>query len=218
MIEIVIIGQNEGKHVKNMLQSLKHYPCKRLWVLDRCTDDSENQLKEFGESYVKTDDSLYGRQTSHARNLGLSLCDRRSDILFLDGDRYIAEGSLEGLSLWNNDIALLTLEKESRNSMTDYRECYGQVFNSFFSCGIFIKREAINRILEFQQGELFCEELQDQWGIEDTYLGDVCYHLGLTAGIYRGCKLKGEFEKFALDTAHVMIKRFAKRDNLKVKW
>ena len=218
MIEVVIIGQNEGKHVENMLQSLKPYPYRRIWVLDRCTDDSESQLKELGESYVKTDDSLRGRQTSYARNLGLSFCDCRSDILFLDGDRYISEGTLGGLSHWDKDIALLTLENESRNGIPDYQKYYGHVFNSFFSCGIFIKREAINKILEFQQGELFCEELQEHWGIEDTYLGDVCYHLGLTADIYRECKLKGVFERFALDTANVMVRRFTKRDHLKVVW
>ena len=88
MIDIVIIGQNEGVYIQQMYTALREYPFNRIWVLDRCMDNSEEQLKKSGERYLKTKGTLEGRQTSHARNLGLKVCSPNSDVLFLDGDRY----------------------------------------------------------------------------------------------------------------------------------
>ncbi|MCK9542137.1 MAG: hypothetical protein M0R03_08915 [Novosphingobium sp.] len=217
MLNIVIIGQNEGVSIKSMYDSLQHIECNRIWILDRCTDNSEEQLKELGERYVNTFNSLEGRQTSYCRNLGLMLCDNNSDVLFLDGDRYVKNGCFNNLLKWKNDIALLMVEKDERCEIDDYSHFYGQVNNGFYSCGIFIKREAINKILDFNKGELFSTDIQKTWGIEDTYLGDVCYHLGLTCDLYKDCILNGEFKKIKIDL-DTIESRFKKRDSLNVKW
>jgi hypothetical protein len=201
-----------------MQQSLLHLDANRIWVLDRCSDNSENTLNELGERYIKTDASLIGRQTSYCRNLGLAHCHNDADILFLDGDRFVASGNLATLTSWDKDIALLTLEDDYRNSFTDYGEHYGQVFNCFFSCGIFFKRSAINKILDFQNGEFFRTDLQQDWGIEDTYLGDVAFHLQLSADIYKDAVLNGKFEKDSMDNANVLVKRFNERNKLNVLW
>lgn len=218
MINIVIIGHNEGDSILSMRDVLHGFPAQRIWVLDRCTDDSEKTLQELGEFYVKTDDSLTGRRTSCCRNLGLSLCHRDADVLFLDGDRFPVSGALSGLETWDKDIALLLLEDEERNLVTDYHPYYGEVFNLFFSCGIFLKRKAVDAITTFQHGELFRQDLQADWGIEDTYLGDVCYHLRLMADIYKGCRLNGTFNKRKFDSPDVLARRLNERKNLKVNW
>ena len=219
MIDIVIIGQNEGLHIQNMHDALKEYPYRRVWVLDRCTDFSEKTLMELGEKYIKTSDKLEGRQTSLARNLGLSSCAPGSDVLFLDGDRYISEGTLCGLETWENDIALLMLEEDFRDNTKEFQKYrYGRVHNDFYSCGLFMKRSAINKVLEFQNGELFSTSMQNVWGIEDTYLGDVCYHLGLTCDLYNACRLKGNFDRLNLDSLNVLERRFKGREKLSVKW
>ena len=218
MINIVIIGHNEGDSIMNMWNALHEFPAGRIWVLDRCTDESEKRLRELNEFYVKTDESLTGRQTSHCRNLGLSFCRKEADVLFLDGDRYPVSGTLSALETWDKDIALLLLEDEERDKVTDYSQYYGEVLNLFFSCGIFIKRRAIDTITGFQQGELFRKELQADWGIEDTYLGDVCYHLRLTADIYRDCRLQGAFDKREFDSPDVFPRRLNERKYLKVNW
>jgi hypothetical protein len=218
MIEIVIIGQNEGEHIQNMYNALKKYPYRRTWVLDRCTDDSVTQLISLGERFIKTPESLEGRQTSFARNLGLSICSTTSDVLFLDGDRYPVGGSLGNLEAWNKDIALFLLENDWRGN-EDFNEFYyGHVLSHFYSCGIFLKRDAINKVLEFQNGELFSTELQQWWGIEDTYLGDVCYHLELTCDICRDFILQGGFDKRTLESINVLKIRLKKRDGLNVLW
>ena len=80
-----------------------------------------------------------------------------------------------------------------------------------------MKRSAIDAVLKFQNGELFSTEMQDVWGIEDTYLGDVCYHLGLTASIYDGCRLRRGFERGKLNS-YGMERRLRKRESLNVLW
>jgi len=215
-MEIVIIGHNEGNFIIRMCSSLKHIDVKKIWVLDRCTDYSRELLTECGQFYVETNPNLTGRRVSSVRNLGLSYCSKDSDVLFLDGDRFVTEGSLLDLEQWDKDIALLMLERDIR----DDHKCeysYGSVHNGFFSCGVFLKRSAINKILEFQNGELFREDIQDIWGIEDVYLGDVCYHLKLSCEIYQGCRLHGEFSDLQ-PGLEILKRRFILRENLDVLW
>ena len=218
MIDIVIIGQNEAQSIRQMYGALRPYLYNRVWVLDRCTDDSEMLLQSLGERSFKTPSCWMGRQTSAARNFGLRKCCPSNDVLFLDGDRFPVEGNLKALEMWDKDVALLLLEKDGRALIDDYAEVYGEVYNYFYSCGVFLKRKAIEKITGFQRGELFNEELQGVWGIEDTYLGDVCYHLGLTCDIYRECLLRGCFDKESVDSLDVIEKRFKSREKLNVKW
>jgi len=216
-MKIVIIGQNEGKSIQPMLDSLKPYSqYSRIWVLDRCSDDSAAQLKSAGEFFIETPSWLKGRQTAYSRNLGASAAGD-DDILFLDGDRWITSGSIAGIESSETDIQLLRLENDSRNSITDYQESYGTVYNGFFSCGLFMKKTAIQKVIQFQ-GELFKLSTQEKWGIEDCYLGDVCYHLKLTADLYKCCKLAGKFDRLSLDNGQVLVDRFKLRDKLNVKW
>ena len=217
MLNIVIIGQNEGHFINDMLLSLIKYPFKRIWVLDRCTDASESKLRELQETYIKTNPKLTGRQTSYSRNLGLSLTDDDSDVLFLDGDRYLVTGNLNKLLNSKYDVELLYLENDFRTEVPAHAN-YGKALNGFFSCGLFIKREALEKIKAFQEGKVFNEEIQSLWGIEDTYLGDVCYHLGLTCNYNSTIRLNGSFSKTNIDSLEVLEKRFKLRDKLNVLW
>jgi len=194
MIEIVIIGQNEGKHIKNMLNSLFPYDYKRFWILDRCNDGSVIQLSNAGENYIKTPSEWKGRKTSSVRNLGLSKCDPEADVLFFDGDRFPVSGDLTALEKWDKDIALLMCEEDVRDSFKDnFQDYYRTINNGFYSCGIFFKRHAINKIIE-QQGELFPTDVEQWWGVEDVLLGDLCYRLGVTADLVPGIRLNGKIE------------------------
>lgn len=213
-MQIVIIGRNEGESIEKMIESTNGY--KRIWVADRCSDNTVKKLTKYNETFIKTPIYLFGRQTSYVRNLGLSKTDGVSDVLFLDGDRYVEKGSLNGLESTKNDVSLLKVVEDTRDD-TPYSVFYGNICNNFYSCGVFFKRGAINKILQFQKGELFDVSVQSMWGIEDTYLGDVCYHLGLSVDYYNGCRLHGGFENKNVGTDN-MILRFSKRQNLTVKW
>lgn len=212
-MDIVIIGHNEGKFIDNMIDSLKPYNYNKVWVLDRCSDESICLLDKHNEFYVETDWDLKGRQTSYSRNLGLSYT--KGDVLFLDGDRYLKKGNLNILNESKYDIELLYLEDDFRDNRS--QKDYGNVINGFYSCGIYLKRESINKIIDFQ-GELFNTEIQGVWGIEDTYLGDICYHLGLTCNYNSNIRLNGRFDRTELKNMHAIETRFKMRQKLDVLW
>lgn len=217
--EVVVIGQNEGRFVDNMLRKL---PCgwNVHYVADRCTDNTVCDLYRVG--YVDVIDTsgmgLKGRQTSFCRNLGLSKCKKDSDVLFLDGDRYPIGFNLKDVvDECKTDILLFGVQNDYRTPEI-VAEQYGTVCNFFYSCGLFMKRNAIDKVTEFQNGELFRTDMQEEWGIEDTCLGDVCYHLGLTCAFTDKVRLNGSFERTKIDKWETMKKRFKFRETLNVRW
>lgn len=214
-MQIVIIGQNEGKYARRMFESL---PCLAdvIYIADRCADDTVNICKEYGVKCVETPQEWQGRKTSSARNLGLSLCKSDSDVLFLDGDRYIVQGGLSELQNAKSDIACLSLENDFRTA-ENFSLNYGKVLSGFFSCGVFFKRSAIQKIIDYR-GELFPTCVEGVWGIEDTCLGDVCYHLGLSAELSESIRLRGRFERVTVESLDVIEARLRFRDGLNVRW
>ena len=217
-VDIVIIGHNEGASIKLMLDSLKcFFPCyRRIWVLDRCTDNSEKMLKALGEEYYKTPFWWFGRKTSSARNFGLSKTDNTHDVIFVDGDRHFV--SVTNMNTFTNDIELFTIEDDSRLILKDYQDVYGTFNNGFYSNGLYMKRSAINKIIEFQ-GELFDTSLQSEWGVEDLSLGDVAHYLNLTCDLRTDIVQKGGYDSNKSPSAKMQIKRLkaAKKKGIKFK-
>ncbi len=217
-IEVVIIAHNEGEYALKMIGSIPSWPIH--YIADRCTDGTQDCLSIYDKIDLvdTTDMGLTGRQTSFCRNLGLSRCHPDSDVLFLDGDRYPVSGSLlNAIESCETDILCLKVFFDTRRT-ADFQENYGKMDNGFFSCGIFFRRNAINAIQEYQDGELFNTSLQSEWGIEDTSLGDLAYHLSLTASLSDKVKLRGGFDKTRLDSLDALEKRLRFRENLSVKW
>lgn len=228
MIDIVIIGQNEGPSIDSIINSIPsdHHI---IYVADRCVDDTIQKLYKYHNVSVidTTTLNLSGRQTSLCRNLGLHFTSPNNDVLFLDGDRYITQGDFNSLYNTNTDIQLLLLENDFRTDPRfDLDYAYGTMYNGFFSCGVLFKRNAINIITNHNLlkrndsfPQLFPEELQYEWGIEDTSLGDICYDCGLSISLNDSIRLKGQFNKMLVDSIDTIEKRLRFRDKLKnVKW
>lgn len=218
-VEVVIIAQNEGEYALKMIGSIP-FDWRVHYVADRCTDNTVDDLSVYSNIDLidTTPLDLVGRQTAYCRNLGLSRCEKDSDVLFLDGDRYPVEGSLRtAIEECDTHILCIPLIHDNRDK-SKFKEGYGTMNNGFYSCGIFFKREAINAITKFQKGELFNTRLQSDWGIEDTSLGDLCYHLNLSVNLTDKVKLRGHFEKDRLDSLDVLEKRLRYRNNLSVRW
>lgn len=218
MIEVVSIGQNEGKFVDALIASLPT-DWKIHYVADRCIDKTVQELSKFSNVDIieTTDMQLEGRQTSFCRNLGLAKCNSKSDVLFLDADRYATNGDIvKAYDAMMTDVLCLPLEEDFRHP-SDFAANYGRVMSGFYSCGMLIRRSAIEKICEFQ-GMLFREDMQDVWGIEDTSLGDVAYHLGLTAELSDKVFLRGKFNKTQLDSLDDIERRLRFRDKLNVRW
>lgn len=218
MINVVIIGHDEGASIDVMLRSLPR-DWKIVYVADRCTDGSVQELRALGVKTVDTTPlGLEGRHTSTCRNLGLSLCDKGADVLFLDGDRYPVNGNLvNAYEKMSTDVLCLPVEDDGRTP-ENFDVNYGRVFCGVFSCGMIMRRAAIEAVQRFQQGMLFNEQLQQYWGIEDTSLGDVCYHLGLTAALTNEVILRGGFDRFGVSGLDVIEQRLRFRDRLNVRW
>jgi glycosyltransferase involved in cell wall biosynthesis len=217
MVDIVIIGHNEGASIPKMLDSLKHFfpDCRRIWVLDRCKDNSAKQLKSLHEEYYKTPFWWFGRKTSSARNFGLSKTNHLHDVIFVDGDRYFISASQPGTT--KNDIELFSIEDDSRHFMQDYQDVYGTFNNGFYSNGLYMKRSAINKIINFQ-GELFDTSLQSEWGVEDLSLGDVAHHLNLTCDLRTDIVQKGGYEADRFPSSKMQIKRLKAADKKGIKF
>lgn len=221
MVDVVIIGHNEGKHAKALAKSIPD-GWGVTYVADRCRIiDLMRIYWHFrrGEVIDTRNINLEGRQTSFCRNLGFYHRPHKdSDILFLDGDRYVTSGSLqEAYDAMTTDVLCLPLENDFRHK-ADFAINYGRVLSGFFSCGLFMRREAVMRVLEFQNGQIFREDMQDVWGIEDTSLGDVCYHLGLTAELSDKVTLRGGFDRIEVDSLDTIERRLQFRNNLNVRW
>ena len=229
-MNIVIIGRNEAATIKPMADELRKQNLlnSALWVLDRCSDNSEKICKKLMVNYI-TNNNGEGRMTSFCRNAGYRIL---SDTMFnegtlwLDSDRIPVKGDLNSLADSGTDVTLLKNEIDARDTIpVPYSEIYGTVYNQFFSNGIYIKEEACKKIIQFYKEHpeygksiIFPENVQEFWGIEDTHLGDICYHLGLTCSLNSDIRLKGQFTKFAVDSIDTIEERFKLRDKLNVKW
>lgn len=221
MTDIVIIAQNEGEYVERMIESINP-SWFVVYVADRCTDETIVKLdaiRKRRRNIMVIDTSgmeLKGRQTSSCRNLGLKFTDQTHDVLFLDGDRYSVGGSYEdAIRDAKTDTLCFPLEIDMRDQEA-FDKSYGCVNSCFYSCGLWMRRDAINRVIKWQ-GSLFNTELQSEWGVEDTFLGDVCYHLNLTSALTDKCVLRGSLTRNTISKT-ARLKRFMLREPLNVKW
>lgn len=220
MVNVVIIGRNEEDSILPMLKSLEKFlpDARRIWILDRCSDDSAFILESLKEEYhtLSYFRNGFGRKTSTSRNYGLSLCDKDADVIFLDGDRYLISGDYSKLENQENDIVLFKCEKDQRTAkQVDMMQ--GNLYNLFYSCGFFIKRKAIEKIISFQ-GHFFEPKVEKNWGSEDLYLGDVCFHLRIPYILDESKILHGEIIGKDIDGYSSIRQRFKLRGKLNVYW
>lgn len=211
MLEIVVIGRNEGDYVNSLINSIPT-DLKVIYVADRCTDCTISELSKFTNvNIVNTDFNISdGRKTSTLRNLGLSKCSDSSDILFLDGDRFVISGDLHDL-VGESEVNLLKLEDDIRSN--DWIQANkGKLMSGFFSCGVYFPRDKINLILN-KFNELFPMWAESDWGIEDLVLGDICYSLNIDFKLNENILLNGSFNRFIVSNDQIH-KRINYRRNI----
>lgn len=189
-IGVVIIGKDQGSDILKTHNSIKS-SIKRIFVLDRCSDDSESICKENNIPYLI---NLIGkdRQPSRCRNIGLNYFKNDEDILFLDTDR-VTNFDIDILNDSPFDVTLTFCEDDIRlkdiKKQKDYSDdplsfnenkSWGNFNNACFSSAIFIRRKAINTVIN-KFGYLWDEEFT-KWGEEDRHLGDLLYSISATCG------------------------------------
>jgi hypothetical protein len=189
MISVVVISRNQRSALERMLAALEAQvpECPRIFVLDRCTDDSQAFLEGRGERFLaKT--SGFAFEAGATRDAGLALVDPGHDVLFLDADRAPVNLSPDLLeeALARFDLCLLKGAEDPLRPWfaPEFRlnPAMGHLQNGVFTCGFSIRRTAMETIRKFQDGRLFHPAFDGVWGCEDNYLGDLVRVLGLCCG------------------------------------
>jgi glycosyltransferase involved in cell wall biosynthesis len=175
----IIISHNQKDYLKSFHETLNN--CKHLFVLDRCTDGSQQFCIDNNIPYVENLVGI-GRQCSRARNIGASLFPN-DDILFFDGDR-VPKFDITKLEQTPFDVTLVKSEIDIRDDITlnswVHEKLWGTYHNGLFGSCVFIKRTMINKVIE-KYGHLFDEDFTE-WGEEDRHLGDLLFSVGATCG------------------------------------
>jgi hypothetical protein len=194
-IGIVVISHNQASSVDPMNSFIKkNFPgCPSVFVLDRCSDSSEEEAKRCGAHYIVNREGL-GFLAGRMRDKGLEEMRRMlgyvPDMLFLDGDRIPAPGltyrsASSALGLY--DVTLLPVDTGEFRGWFAAEQFvenprYGSWDNEVYTCGILMRSTVVSKTVEFQGGVLFVKDFDGQFGEEDQYLGDVLHKLGFTCG------------------------------------
>lgn len=161
--------------------ALQGYGCEHLFVLDRCTDGSEQYCVENHIPHI-TNTQGEGRQCSRSRNLGAAFFPN-DDILFLDADKLPNFNVLE-LDKAVYDVTLVKCETDIRDHLGVAdgvpTRLWGTYHNGLFSSCVFIRRKMIDAVI-CKYGHLFDVDFVE-WGEEDRHLGDLLYSVGATCG------------------------------------
>lgn len=189
-LRIVVISHNQAPSIPLMKEYLdKHFPgCPVTLVLDRCTDHSEDVAAKVNIPFI-TNWEGEGFLAGRMRDKGLE-CSGVSDTLFLDGDRIPSGGfsymdARTALDMY--DVTIMPIAEGEfrawfRQDQYVANPNYGKWDNDVFTCGMVVRKEALEKIKEAQNNLLFVKDFDGQFGEEDRYLGDIAYHLGLTCG------------------------------------
>lgn len=160
-------------------------------------DPLPEDLKAAYGRPVITMPSPGNRSANRNAGLGYWLKQHLADdaiIEFFDGDRFpirYGDPSIEMRKI-GTDILLYPCEGDirlgyARPGTPIYVKGPG---NAFFSCGFAIYKRTIDKIMEFNRGEFFCEAFKG-WGGEDQYMGTVAGHLGIPCALSAETVLNG---------------------------
>lgn len=200
----IVIGRNDDQSVVKTVQSLLVALPQPdiIYVRDR----AEGPAPVFGSALVHTESPLYTgteRRTASNRNFGIAKAmqyDMSGGLLFIDSDRWVTSGSLDRLLETRYDTELLLLEDDKRWNISQevyVNQVEGYFYNAFFSNGVWLSEKAFATLFS-RLGTLHIwpEDMESEWGIEDTYFGDCVYAAGLTSHLYQSVALHGRFDRF----------------------
>lgn len=174
----VVISHNQKESIEPMRNAID---VPTLFVLDRCTDGSQEKCKRLGVDFI-TNEIGSGRQVSRARNLGANKFPN-DDILFLDGDR-IPLFPVSQLEQSTFGVTLVKSETDVRDRISQgswvEEPLWGTFHNGLFSSCVLIRRLYIDQVIA-DYGHLFDEEFTE-WGEEDRHLGDLLWAVGASCG------------------------------------
>lgn len=198
---VIIISKDQAPELPDMVYALRgQLPnIARMFVLDRCSDNSAEILDSMCEAYIEKESGT-GWEAGAARDFGMSYLNYDRDFLFLDGDR-IPSGLTEKIlidAFGTYDICLMKLEADLRpwfqhNFTTNPN--LGKYMNDTFTAAFTITNRAVQAIRKVNGGRLFNSVFDGKWGYEDMSMGDLAHTLGFTCGGFpKHVLVNGAFE------------------------
>ena len=122
-ISIIIPAHNEENYISKTLQSIKNQTSSDyevIVVLNGCTDDTANVLKEFKSDKLKIL-SLPKANVSRARNYGAGNAEGEI-LLFLDADTYFEENALEKIKEeFNSEYSVASTKVKADSKFLKYK-------------------------------------------------------------------------------------------------
>jgi hypothetical protein len=179
-IIVQIITHNQSDSIEPMIESTKDF--ERLWVVDRCLDNSIEILKNHNENFIENIDGD-GFLAGKMRDIGLDyiLSKDYDYVVMLDGDR-IPTGLTKDLVLSemeNYDCSIGMCKEDFRRNRYEFRKGILCI-----TAGLIVKSSLLRKIrnFSFMSGRCFHEIFDGEYGEEDIFFGD-CMNMA-------GAKLK----------------------------
>ncbi|HPY04077.1 MAG TPA: hypothetical protein PL161_12720 [Spirochaetota bacterium] len=177
---VIIISHNQAASIHDMRKALKSVKADRLWVLDRCSDDSAQLLS--GETVV-TNKEGRGFLAGKMRDIGLDevLKGDYDEVVFLDGDR-IPQNISDNIineEMQNSDCIIF------HRDLPEIDEQYFKLLNvprivtQVYSVGLCVKTKFLKMIRsKCPSKRCFNPVFDGEWGFEDYFFGLELFLLG----------------------------------------
>lgn len=202
MIDVVIINKSSNiKDIENIYNTINHKEVYKIYyIADRCSEQFNNELLELSKKDSRIDITILsdyeGRRTSSLRNIGYIKSkndfNNINGILFLDGDRWFIKGSISDIS--QNITQILSFLFLQKISIEAFNEMKKSIQNFFYSAGVYMYKEdciKIENINNIYNGILWNEDIENIWGIEDLFLGNIFNILNLNYTLNKNIILNG---------------------------
>ena len=170
---VIIISQNQSSSIPDLLLVLRTIKADRIWVLDRCTDNSAEILS--GETVIENKEGR-GFLAGKMRDIGLDevLKSNYDEVIFLDGDRI-------PLNISDN---ILNDEMQCSDCIIFHRDLpeideqyfkllkVPRIVTQVYSAGLCVKSKFLKMIREkCTSKRCFHPAFDGEWGFEDYFFG-----------------------------------------------
>lgn len=180
-IIIQIITQDQSQYIEDMIKATEGF--ERIWVADRCLDDTVNKLQTLKENVIINTEGE-GFLAGRMRDLGLDyILSKDYDIIVMfDGDRIPKNLSLELIEneMKDRDCSLGYCEKDARKTFFDL--IHQEPYKNLITAGIIIKTSFLKKVrkISFLKNRCFYYEFDGYYGEEDLFFGECLHSVGAT--------------------------------------
>jgi len=168
---VIIISQNQSSSIPDLLLVLRTIKADRIWVLDRCTDNSAEILS--GETVIENKEGR-GFLAGKMRDIGLEevLKSNYDEVIFLDGDRIPQNMTDKKLDEEMKNSDCIIFHRDLPEMSEDYFKLLNVplIVTQVYTAGICVKVHFLKLIRDKYQ-RCFHPAFDGEWGFEDYFFG-----------------------------------------------